>query len=148
MTQQYSWPISEVTVALPAGWHVKQSWTLLAPDRQANVIASCEPVSEGMTTDEYAHLQGSLLQREFPGYTQLSFDRVDVGPVPALLRDFQWTPPDGLTVRQLQLYLVLSGRGYTATATAPVTRFPQLEQIFRGTLTRMRFGPWAIASPA
>jgi hypothetical protein len=115
------------------GWHVKQSWTLLAPDGSSNIIVSCEPLSSAIDLATYAGIQGDLLRREFPGYVEHGIREIVTpqGPVP--LRMFDWRPPDGVPVRQHQMYFVEDDLfapdadgaprrlGFTATGTAPVT---------------------------
>lgn len=142
MEQQFSWPVTEVSMPAPAGWLSKQSWTVFAPDGQANVIASSEPIAPHLDTEQYARAQGDLLWREFPQFHEHSLEQISLGPQRALLRDFEWWPPDGVKVRQLQVYLASSGQGFTATATTPASNFPNVEQVLRATLSRVRFGPW------
>ncbi|MDT5009906.1 MAG: hypothetical protein QOH57_1523 [Mycobacterium sp.] len=119
-----------LSMPLLEGWFAKESMTLLAPDGQANVIASSEPLDSGIDTQAYANVQGDLLRREFPGYVEHSFE-----PFPAFgrqgwLRVFQWAPPDGVRVTQMQMYFAENGRGYTATATTPSTQLARFEHIF------------------
>jgi hypothetical protein len=62
---------------------------------------------------------GELLEREFPGYSEISYEDFALGDEGvAKLRVFEWMPPDGsFPVTQAQLYYVLSARGITSTAT-------------------------------
>jgi len=123
---------ARLQAALPAGWFVKESITLLAPDGAGNVIVSTEPLDPSIDTARYAEVQGELLRNEFPGFTELRLIEVPVfGGKPGVLRDFEWTPPDGVRVRQLQMYCAEHGRGYTATATTPASNFARLEEVFR-----------------
>ncbi len=129
----------ELTAALPGDWFAKESTTLLAPDGQANVIASSEPLDPSIDTDRYASVQGDLLRGEFPGYEEKSFDRIEIfGGRSGYMRHFQWTPPDGVPVVQLQLYYAENGRGYTATATTPAEGFPSRELLLRQILLGLR----------
>ncbi len=99
--------------------------TLLAPSGQANVIVSSEPLDARIGATEYAHTQGNLLRQEFPGYREFGFGPFIVfGRYPGFLRHFEWSPPDGVMVTQLQCYYAENGRGYTATATTPSTSYP------------------------
>jgi hypothetical protein len=125
-----------LSVTAPPHWFVKESLTFLEPTGQANVIASSEPVETFLETEQYAEVQGELLREEFPGYRELSFTRIELRDGrSACQRLFQWHPPDGVPVQQMQLYFVEEARGYTATATAPVTAFErhlgEFEQILR-----------------
>lgn len=116
----------------PSSWFVKESLTYLAPDGQANVIASCEPLDRSFTAVQYATVQGDLLRREFPGYWEYSLEPAKVfGGRDGLLRRFSWTPPDGVRVEQVQAYYAADGRGWTATATAPATAFGRHEAVLR-----------------
>jgi hypothetical protein len=119
-----------VSVPLLEHWYVKESVTLLAPDGQANVIASSEPLDAGIDTQTYANVQGNLLRREFPGYREHSFKPFPAFGRQGLLRVFEWSPPDGVRVTQMQMYFAEEGRGYTATATTPATNFARFEEIF------------------
>ncbi len=106
---------------VPAGWFVKESITLLAPSGQANVIVSSEPLDPTLTSEQYATAQGELLRREFPGYVEHRFDRTQVFGMDGYLRQFEWSPPSGMRVAQVQAYATRAGRGFTATGTAPAT---------------------------
>jgi hypothetical protein len=120
-----------ITATRPDGWFHKETITLLAPDGQANVIASGEPLDPTITATQYALIQGDLLRNDFPGYLEHTFEALTVfGGLDGYLRDFSWAPPDGVPVRQLQQYAVQDGRGFTATATVPATQYDR----FRGQL--------------
>ena len=128
MTTQFA---PRLRATLPAGWFAKESMTLLAPDGQANVIASSEPLDPTITAQRYAEIQGDVLNQKFEGYRQLRFEPTLVfGGRPGYLRQFEWTPPDGVPVTQVQLYFAANGRGYTATATTPSSEFHRFEQQF------------------
>src|SRR4051794_13693233 len=97
---------------LPPGWLAKESLTIIAPDGQANIIASSEALDESIDTGAYAGLQGQLLRDEFPGYSEFSFEAVTIfGGQPGFQRHFEWTPPNGPPVTQIQLYYAELGRG-------------------------------------
>lgn len=122
----------QLTAPLPEGWFAKESITLLAPDGKANVIASSEPLDQGIDTQRYAEVQGELLRKEFPGYREFAFEPTKMlGDRQGYIRRFEWTPPDGVAVTQIQLYYAENGRGYTATATTPTTDFERFEMQFR-----------------
>jgi hypothetical protein len=124
-----------ISVSLPSGWFAKESLTLLAPDGQANVIASSEPLDPSIDTKKYAEVQGDLLENEFPEFESFSFEETDVfGRGTGYIRRFQWQPPDGVPVMQMQLYYAESGTGYTATATTPSSEFPRYEPDLRDAL--------------
>jgi hypothetical protein len=127
----------KLAAAIPGDWLAKESTTVIAPDGQANVIASSEPLDPSIDIERFAAIQGEHLKTGFREYDEKSFDRVEIfGGRSALMRKFQWTPQDGAPVMQLQLYYTERGRAYTATATAPAESFParelQLRQILWG----------------
>lgn len=112
-------------------WYYKESITLLAPGGDANVIASSEPIRPDMDSADYASAQGNLLDEEFPGYIELGFEKMLVfGTLDGFLRRFEWSPPDGQPVTQLQIYAAKDGRGYTATATTLQERYVDFEATF------------------
>jgi hypothetical protein len=118
-----------LNLPLPDGWFAKESITALAPDGQANLIASSEPLDPSIDSERYARVQGELLEREFPGYRQFSFEpTMAFGRRGGFLRRFEWVPPDGLAVMQIQVYYAEAGRGYTATGTSPATEFSRYER--------------------
>ena len=113
---------------LPKDWFAKDSVTLLAPDGGANIIASSEPLDESIDAHQYANIQGDLLRKEFPGYQEFTFQPTEVmGGYQGYVRRFEWTPPDGVPVTQIQLYYAEKGRGYTATATTPSAQYERFE---------------------
>jgi hypothetical protein len=118
-----------LSIGVPDRWDYKETFTIFTPDRQANILFSSESLSESVTTEEYAAVQGDLLEREFPGYRQISYEEfslLDAGV--AWLRVFEWSPPDpGPPVTQMQVYYVASGRGITSTATASSMHFPEVQ---------------------
>ncbi len=63
---------------LPTGWFAKESITLLAPDGQANVIASSEPLDESLDSRAYADAQGDILRTEFPAYNEVSYIETEI----------------------------------------------------------------------
>jgi hypothetical protein len=125
-----------LTAPLPEGWFAKESITLLAPDGQANVIASSEPLAPDIDTAAYANVQGDLLTKEFPGYQEFSFEPTEIfgGNRQGFVRRFEWLPPDGVAVMQIQIYYAEPGRGYTATATTPSSEFERFELELRDVL--------------
>jgi hypothetical protein len=127
---------------LPVGWLAKESITLLSPDGQANVIASSEPLQSSIDLQGYAGAQGKLLASEFPGYREFAFEPIKIfGGLDGWLRKFEWTPPDGVPITQLQTYAVEFGRGYTATATTPSASFTAFEDQLREVLLGLAVGP-------
>jgi hypothetical protein len=131
-----------MSAPLPTGWAARESVTLIAGDGQANVIASSEPLDPSIDTTHYATVQGDLLAREFPGFRQLTFAPTRwLGDRQGYLRRFEWQPPDGLPVTQLQLYYVEAGRGYTATATVPTALLHRYETMLVAVLRGVRIDP-------
>ncbi len=63
-----------ITAQVPESWFVKESITLLAPDGQANIIASSEPLDTSVNAAHYAEVQDEALRFEFPYYRELSFN--------------------------------------------------------------------------
>ena len=132
---------STISSPFPDGWFFKEQITLLAPDGKANIIASSEPLDPAMDLGRYVDEQSKPLQN-LPGFREFSLESMTVfGRYEGKLRAFGWSPPDeepSGPVSQLQLYCVVGGRGYTATATTPTTEFeryrPQLVQVLVGLL--------------
>lgn len=124
-----------IVLPLPDGWEYKESLTVLAPDGQANVIASSEPLNPTMSTEEYASIQEDLLRTEFPGYTEFTTEDIRMkGGRDAILRRFEWKPPDGAKVTQTQLYYVDGDRAYTATATTPTSELSRYDLVLGETV--------------
>jgi hypothetical protein len=134
-----AWSVGRICVPVPHGWFVKESFTLLAPDGQANVIVSREPLASDIDLTRYAAIQGELLRREFPHYVEHEFDAVVLPSGSARHRRFAWTPPGGERVEQRQLYFVTPGTGFTATATAPETHVHRFGEVFDEVLHRAIF---------
>jgi hypothetical protein len=136
------YPTVDVMPSVPPGWLVKVSWTVFSPDGQANVIASSEPLSRSMSTEEYMAIQGDLLRSEFRHYREFSLAPVRIGHHQAWLREFSWAPPDGVEVTQFQLYYVLKTaegqRGLTATATTPSVSIDRFRQVFLSIIGSLR----------
>lgn len=121
-----------LTLPHPEGWFAKESLTLLAPDGQANVIASGEPIPSDIDVASYADVQGGHLRAEFPRYLEHEFGpAVLANGLRGYRRRFEWAPPDGVPVMQIQFYYADPGRGYTATATTPATQFDRFEPTFQ-----------------
>jgi hypothetical protein len=128
-----------ITASLPVDWFAKESFTFWEPGGQVNVIVSSEPLDPEIDTETYATMQGDLLEKEFPLFEQLEFESVDIfGGRLGFQRIFEWTPPDGIPVTQMQLYHVVPGRGYTATATTPSNRFSDFKDVMLGILMSLK----------
>ena len=127
------YPVVDVTPAVPPGWFVKMSWTVLAPEGQANVIVSSEPLAPSISTEEYMTIQGNLIRNEFPHYREFRLIPIFFDHFPAWLREFSWVPPDGVPVTQFQAYCVVNTaqgtRGLTATGTTPTTNVHRCRQV-------------------
>lgn len=131
-----------INTPVPDGWFVKQSITLLASDRQANIIASSEPLDPPIDTERYAAAQGELLSKEFPGYIEhdAGWQTLDNGEQ-VIRRRFSWEPPDGVRVTQVQMYAAAGGTGYTATATTPTSEFDRHHLVIATVLQGLVFNP-------
>jgi hypothetical protein len=153
--------ITGMSVPLPDGWTVEESLTLVHPQREANVIASTEPMDGAQTVKDYAVAQGEILRREFAGYQEVSLEEFShaFGRGSGWIRRFSWTPPDGVPIEQLQVYYTEAGRSFTATATAQASDFERLEPLLRDALQGLtitdqassirhdpRDAPWATSS--
>lgn len=116
-----------LSMEMPTDWHFKESYTLLSPDGQANLIASTEPLDPSVDAEYYATVQGDLLTTEFPDYEHIAYYEVPIHgmPGPVFYREFSWRPPEGEQVTQMQIYAVVpgGGRGITATGTAATAHF-------------------------
>jgi hypothetical protein len=135
--------VPELSTLVPEGWAVKSSITVLAPDGSANLITSSEPLGEEVTVEQYATIQGNILQNEFRRYREHSFVEAEVfGEHKGYLRHFSWVPAEseGQAVTQLQLYLVLNSRGYTATATAGTDDYLRVENTLIDIMSSVRIG--------
>jgi len=136
---------ADVSGSLPPEWFAKASLTFIAGDGQANVICSSEPLDPSMDSQTYARIQGDLLFREFPAYTELSYEATDVfGDRPGYVRRFTWVPPDGMAVLQIQVYHAAGGRGYTATGTTPVSMRDRNEGVMDQIIGHLRISPPAV----
>jgi hypothetical protein len=140
-----TWFQGSIEVVLPAGWYAKESFTILAPDGQANVILSSEPLDEAIDVQRYADVQGDLLEKEFPHFRGVGVgEMVLSGGISGRWRQFGWTPPDGLRVTQLQIYAVpFPGRGYTATATSPDGSWDRYAELLRSIVFHASLRPRA-----
>lgn len=121
-----------LTLPHPEAWFAKESLTLIAPDGQANVIASGEPIPWDIDVASYADVQGGQLRAKFSRYLEHEFGPVVLANgLQGYRRRFEWTPPDGVPVTQIQVYYAEPGRGYSVTATTPTTQFDRFETIFQ-----------------
>ena len=131
----------QITAQMPESWFGKESIMLLAPDGQANIISSSEPLDASIDAAHYAEVQGELLRFEFPYYRELSFNSALVfGNRHGYERRFQWSPPDDSPVTQIQIYYVEKGRGYTATATTTTASFERYKEQLEKILASLRIG--------
>lgn len=130
---------STIRASKPVDWYARESLTLLAPGGGVNVIVSSEPVDPAVDSSTYAHIQGQLLQGEFPGYSEHSFESRQVfGERAGFVRRFSWQPADGAPVTQVQHYYAEGGKGYLATATTPRAHFTEHETVVVELLDSLR----------
>jgi hypothetical protein len=133
---------------VPIGWQARESITLTEPGGAANVIASGEPIDDGIDAERYASVQGDQLRAQMPGFEEREFGPAsDFLGRPGFRRVFGWTPPDGVEVTQIQMYAVADGRGYTATATAPASNFEAFAGTFHVMLSSLSLGPRTATTP-
>lgn len=126
---------AKTSADVPDGWDIRDSLTMTAPDRGANVIFSSDRLEQAMSAQEYAELNGQQLKNQFPDYSEIDVGEFPLGDGhPAVFRQFQWFPEDGEPVTQIQLYLTDSERGYTATATCLVRDFSRYQKTLLGLL--------------
>jgi hypothetical protein len=128
-----------LSAGVPEGWVAKGSITLVAPDGEANVIASTEPLEEVVDTERFADARGEVLEQGFPGYREMH-----AGPVRLLggrrvfHRIFEWTPEDSEPVTQIQVYHVEGRQAFTATATTPSATFEASQDVLKAILAALR----------
>jgi hypothetical protein len=145
-TQRLGSPVKRtpnwISLEIPDGWFWKESFDLLAPEGNANIIASTEPLDPEITLDKFVQAQGDLLSTEFPGFHEFKLERARIrGVLEAMLREFAWNPPDGERVRQLQLYAVRDGRSITATGTTPESAWEANGEQLLGTMLSLLVEP-------
>lgn len=127
---------SQLKLGVPTGWLIKESLSLQAPDGQGNLNYYSEPLDHSVDAEEFVRAQGDRMRTELPHYVESALGRAVLpGNREGRLRWFQWVPPDGVPVTQLQQYEVGPGRGYIATATSPTGTFHAFEADFRAVLS-------------
>ena len=120
--------VSVLTVQQPAGWFVREAVEITAGELRGHVTAASEPVEAGTTAADYADRYEAILSSTLSGYTELGRDtRRMFGGREAVVRRFEWSPPGGERVTQLQAYCVDGDLGYVATATAMSAWFSKVE---------------------
>ena len=129
---------TRLSATIPDDWVWKESLTFLAAEGQANVIFSSEPLDPSVDLERYTSGQSDLLRQEFPDYREIALEPMRMmGHRQGYLRRFEWAPPDGVEVTQIQLYYVEDSRGYTATATTPTTNFDKVAPALTGILEQL-----------
>lgn len=133
-----------IAVHIPAGWSFKESMTILSPSREANVIFSSESLDRSVSAKEYTLRQYDTLANEFPGFVSLGVESFSIqGLTGEVFRhDFRWQPGDEddtptKPVRQIQIYAVRPGRGYTATATTTNDHIDEFGPVLVGILSSL-----------
>ena len=142
------WTSSRLRTRVPEGWSVLESWTLMAPDGQTNVVVSREPLPPGVGPEQYAQGRGNRLAAEFPQYQQHVLTVLPLATGPAYARLFSWAPPGGARIVQVQVSATAPGTGFTATATAPAASFEALAEVLDGVVRSLEFDPGPVAAPA
>lgn len=131
----------QITAQMPKEWFGKESITIVEPDSQANVIASSEPLGSDFDAARYAEVQVKLIRVEFPGYQELFFGSALVfGNRRGYVHHFQWIPPDGLSITQIQMFYIENERAYTATATTSTVLFERYKEQLQEILDSLRIG--------
>ncbi|MGY1771865.1 DcrB-related protein [Blastococcus sp. SYSU D00813] len=125
---------SRLRAAVPEGWSVTESWTLRAPDGQADVVVTREPLPPDVGTEQYAQGRGDRLAAEYPQYQQHALTVVPLASGPAYARLFSWTASGGTRVVQVQVCATAGGTGVTATATAPAASYGSVAEVLDGVL--------------
>jgi hypothetical protein len=125
--------------AVPDGWVVRGTLELASPELQVRVVASTEELPADATLEAYLEQHERMLSEHFPGYEEVRLERVPTASgAEAVLRRFNWQPPDWPAVGQLQLYALESGRGLVVTASAEAERFAEIEAAVREVVLGVR----------
>jgi hypothetical protein len=121
-----------ISATVPDGWVIRGTIELASQELEARVIASTEQLPPDATLDNLLERHDRMLAEHFPGYHELSAERLSSpSGAPALLRSFTWDPPESPSVGQVQLYVVDRGRGLVVTASAERERFAEIEPALR-----------------
>ncbi len=147
MVSEVRWTASRLRAPVPEGWSVRESWTLTAPDGQATVVVSREPLPPGVGAEQYAQGQGDRVAAEYPQYQQHVLTVLPLTSGPAYARLFSWAPPGGSRVVQVQVSATAPDTGWTATASTPAASFETVAGVLDGVLRSLEFGPPAAAEP-
>ncbi len=106
----------------PANWSVRSTLEFSHPLGEVRVSVFEERVTDGTDSSAYAAAYGTLYEKHFPGYRELSPPAESAlleGFPSAVARRLRWQPADGPALLQVQVYGTGSGRGVVATASGP-----------------------------
>lgn len=123
----------------PHGWLVKESIEMVGPDKRIHVTASSEPLPPDTTTARYADAYGALLKTQFPEFRESGVAEAAWSGRPAIMRRFEWQPPNAEKLTQVQVYCVDGAMGYVATATTRSDAFGALEKDVMSALAGLAF---------
>ena len=120
---------TQLSAEVPKSWSFHEEITLMAGDRDANVIATSRPLDLPTDVRSYADGLGRELAKDLSGYRELAFEEITLpGGRSGWLRRFESEPDPGRRVIQVQTYDVRGGRVYMATATAAAEDFERYQQ--------------------
>ncbi len=104
-----------------ADWELNSSFTLKREDGLCNVVISTSAAEEDGTALRYAEEGGLLVKSQFPGFEERgALERISIPGLDgdAWIREFTWTPDNGESVRQIQVYAIVDRDNVTVTLTS------------------------------
>lgn len=151
-------PQGRFTLSLPAGWAAQTATNeghnvfvgvgpADADGTRPNIVIDAQPLPQAMTSEAVAKSQESELRR-LPGYAPIREGPISVGGLAAYSHSFSFTQP-GVSLYQLQIYVVRESQVYVITGTAhnDRARVARDSAVFLTIIKTLRFSPSHAAMP-
>jgi len=136
--------LNEADLQIPDGWQDNTIHSFVLPGDgggAASLVITRDMEAGDVDLSAYADQQLVRSAQQLPSYTLLSREQRAIANRPATQSDFTWLTPEGISVRQRQACLRLSGLVLVITLTGRNASFADYEPVWGQVMDSIKLRP-------
>lgn len=133
---------NQYEIGFPEGWIDQSTVVMIGPPREGftpNIQVHQEVRTDGQSVQDYLAEQRGHMAAELQSFNVLQQGDKLLGGQQAFFHVYNWTTPQGILIRQMQIMTQRSGVIYTVTASATEQEWPAFDALFDMAIATFQF---------